>query len=43
MQDEAQMTSAASSPDPLAVEGPNKRDIDPLTLLPTSVAAGLDA
>lgn len=42
MQDEAQVASAASSPDPLAVEGPNNRDIDPLTLLPTSVA-GLGA
>lgn len=42
MQDETQMTSAASGPDPLAVEGPNNRDIDPLTHLPTSVA-GLGA
>jgi hypothetical protein len=37
MQDETQMTSAATGPDPLAVEGPNDGDIDPSTLLPTAV------
>ena len=37
MQAEAQMTSAASSPDPLAVDGPNGRDIDPLAVFPTFV------
>jgi hypothetical protein len=38
MQDEALM----ASPDLLAVEGPNKRDIDPLTFPPTTAAASAD-
>jgi hypothetical protein len=33
MQDETQMASATSSPDPLAVDGPDDRDIDVLAPL----------
>ena len=33
MQGETQMSSATSSPDPLAVEGPDGRDIDPPLLM----------
>lgn len=34
MQDETQMATATSSPDPLAADGPGDRDIDVLALLP---------
>jgi hypothetical protein len=37
MQDETQRASAASSPDPLAVEGPDSRDMDVFDLLQDSV------
>ncbi len=37
MQDEAQMATATSSPDPLADDGPGDRDIDVLALLPDPV------
>ena len=33
MQDETQMATATSSPDPLAADGPGDRDIDVLALL----------
>jgi hypothetical protein len=37
MQDETQMATATSSPDPLAADGPGDRDIDVLALLPDPV------
>ncbi len=37
MQDETQMATATSSPDPLAADGPGNRDIDVLALLPDPV------
>jgi len=37
MQDETQMATATSSPDPLADDGPGDRDIEVLALLPDPV------
>jgi hypothetical protein len=42
MQDETQMATATSSPDPLAADGPGDRDIDGLALLPDPVYCYVD-